>query len=98
MKIESDMDERVQESFKLLKITKDGTELKLEGRLVDHWVSLLEDIHEAHSRTSEATLVIDVSAVSFADRNGIQLLQLLRNRGVVFQGCSPFLEELCRDA
>lgn len=98
MEIEDGMDERVQESLKLLKITKDGAELKLEGRLVGHWVSLLEDIHEAHTRTSEAILVLDVSAVGFADRNGVQLLHRLRNQGVVFQGCSPFLEELCRDA
>ena len=82
----------------MLKITKDETELKLEGRLVGRWVSLLEDIYEAHMRTSDAILVLDVSAVSFADRNGVQLLHHLRNQGVAFQGCSPFLEELCRDA
>ncbi len=82
----------------MLKITKDETELKLEGRLVGRWVDLLEEICEGHAREKEASLVLDVSAVSFADRNGVQLLHRLRNQGVAFQGCSPFLEELCRDA
>ena len=82
----------------MLKITKGETELKVEGRLVGRWVSLLEEIYEAHTRTSDAILVLDVSAVSFADRNGVQLLHRLRSQGVTFHGCSPFLEELCRDA
>ena len=82
----------------MLKITQDETELKVEGRLVGHWVSLLEEICTAHANEKDAIQVLDVSAVSYADRNGVQLLHRLRSQGVAFHGCSPFLEELCRDA
>ena len=91
------MGKSVMESIELLKITKEEAELKIEGRLVGWWVSLLEQVCETPRHDKDAIVVLDFSGVSYADRNGVQLLHRLQNRGVVLQGCSPFLEALCRD-
>jgi anti-anti-sigma regulatory factor len=39
------------------------------------------------------TLSVDLSEVSFVDRDGVELLQRLRARDVALVNCSPFVAE-----
>jgi len=72
---------------------KDGTAtLELAGRVAGPWVDEL-------SRSCErilsigGTLSVDLRAVSFVDRDGVEFLQRLRGRAVALVNCSPFVAE-----
>ena len=66
--------------------------LRLDGRLVGQWVELLrvscEQIVARNCR-----VILDLSGVSFADHEGVQLLQQLDEQQVALIHCSPFLRE-----
>lgn len=70
--------------------TKDEMILKLEGRVVGPWVQeIRESCDQALLKSNR--LLIDMSEVSFIERDAISLFQELQNRNVVFINCSPFL-------
>jgi len=66
--------------------------LRAEGRLIGPWVDELkrscEDVLIAGAKLS-----IDLSDVSFVDRDGVELLQSLRSRHVELVNCSSFVTE-----
>ncbi len=68
--------------------------LKLEGKLVDRWVALLEEVLDRY-RNAEQQLVLNLHSVSFADRQGVDLLCRMQAAGVVLKGRGHFLETLC---
>jgi hypothetical protein len=63
--------------------------LRVEGKVVGPWVAELRDIAIRRLARSGA-LVIDLSALTFADPAGIALLRDLATRGVTFVNCSAF--------
>ena len=71
--------------------------LRLEGKLSDGWVGLLQETCAHLQRRDGRALVLDVSAVSFASRDGVALLVQLREQGVRCDAWPPFLWELCRE-
>ena len=85
----------------MLRITKLETEteprLLLEGRITGDTAADLAKLSEAYFASSP-TLALDLSGVSFADQPSAQLLNRLRTRGAVLEGCSGFLVELLRSA
>ena len=85
----------------MLRITKLETEteprLLLEGRITGDTATDLAKLSEAYFASSP-TLALDLSGVSFADQPSAQLLNRLRTRGAVLEGCSGFLVELLRSA
>lgn len=71
------------------------TTLHLEGRLVNDWVELLcANI----ARHDAASLVLDLSGVSYASQPGIALLIESEQRGVMLHHGSFFLQEMIRQA
>ena len=68
--------------------------LKLEGRLVEPWVGLLRETCQTHQREQRASLVLDLSAVGFASREGLDLLDGLQKEGIQCVSWSPLLKEL----
>ena len=72
--------------------TNEETTLRLEGRIVGHLVSEVQTACDAVFARG-CKLVLDLSDVSFIDRNGLTLFQDLLNREVAFVNCSPFLLE-----
>lgn len=66
--------------------------LRLDGRLVGEWIGVLrsscEQVFQNHDR-----LILDLMGLSFADHEGLGLLQQLEQREVAFIHCSPFLRE-----
>lgn len=66
--------------------------LRLEGRAVGPW---LEEIRaQCEARLIRGAVVcLDVSEVTYVDREGVALFLELISRGVSMYGCSSFLEE-----
>lgn len=86
----------------MLRITSMGCEdgsirLKLEGRLIYQWVDLLRQTCRSHQCQTDNPLILDLSAVAFASRDGIQLLRRLQQEGINCIFWSPFLKELSRE-
>jgi anti-anti-sigma regulatory factor len=70
----------------------ESTTLKLEGRVIGPWV---EEVKRASEEVlaSGATLILDLSEVSFVDREGIELFRNLSDRRALFQNTSVFVAE-----
>jgi anti-anti-sigma regulatory factor len=66
-----------------------STTLRLDGRLVNQWVEVLRESCEQIFH-GKGHLIIDMAGVSFADRDGLRLLQQLKERQAVITNCSPF--------
>jgi len=66
------------------------TTARLEGRLVDVWVTEVRKYCDTVLSESQE-LILDLASVSFADRPGIELLQKLQAKNVRLVNCSPFL-------
>ncbi|OGG56410.1 MAG: hypothetical protein A3F84_28285 [Candidatus Handelsmanbacteria bacterium RIFCSPLOWO2_12_FULL_64_10] len=82
----------------MLRITQIGespslTTLKVEGRVVSDWVSVLEGESLKLLREKEI-VVLDFSNVSFVDRQGIEALRRLRAGAVRIINCSSLIEDL----
>jgi hypothetical protein len=89
---------RVEEAAGVLKITwlsRTGgmLTLKLEGEILEPWVSSVREACAPPVRRSEP-LYLDLAAVTYADAAGAQLLRDLLGEGVEMAACSGFLREL----
>jgi anti-anti-sigma regulatory factor len=73
------------------------TTLILEGRLVGPWVEELRLACEK-ALASSAFLELDLSTVTFLDRQGVDLLRDLAGRRVSIVHCTPFVAEQLRAA
>jgi anti-anti-sigma regulatory factor len=72
--------------------TNEATTLKLEGRIVGRLISEVQNACETVFARG-CKLVLDLSDVSFIDRQGLVLFQDLLRHEVTFVNCSPFLLE-----
>jgi ABC-type transporter Mla MlaB component len=73
--------------------TADNTiTLRLDGSLVNQWVAVLRTSCE-QAFENDGNLTLDLAGVSFADLEGVQLLQQLERQQVKLINCSPFLRE-----
>lgn len=66
--------------------------LRLDGQVTGQWVKLLQRTCEAQLKKG-AQITIDMKNVSFADRDGIALLQSLADRQVEILNALPFIAE-----
>ncbi len=66
--------------------------LRLEGRVIGPWVAELRRMCEP-LLAAGAKLTLDLSDVSFVDRDGVELFESLRKRQVVLLNCSLFVAE-----
>ena len=64
--------------------------VRLEGRLVGPWLRQLQLSCEQVLDESKQ-LTLDLTAVSFVDRDGVTLLRELKVSGVAITNCSPFI-------
>ena len=81
----------------MLKISQAGIAgqdftLKLEGRVVGPWVGELQVVCESLLSNGRA-MKLDLSDVSYADAEGVELLANLKLRGVRLVNGSPFVAE-----
>jgi ABC-type transporter Mla MlaB component len=64
----------------------------LEGKLLEPWVSEVRTM--IASLRADESVRLNLEHLSFADRNGIALLQELRRGGVELSGCSALIAGL----
>ncbi len=74
------------------KTMKDTTVLRLDGRIAGSWVEVLRSSCEQVFRAN-GHVILDLSGVTFADHDGVQLLQHLDQRQIAIINSSPFLRE-----
>lgn len=67
--------------------------LKIEGRIVTHWVATLEEECSRILR-GPTRLILDFAGVTFIDRDGVSLLKKVRGERVRLVNCSLFVKEL----
>jgi anti-anti-sigma regulatory factor len=70
--------------------------LRIEGKVVGPWVKELSRACEILLAAGNP-LSIDLSEVSFLDREGIALLRALQDQQVALRGTSPFVAEQLRE-
>ena len=86
----------------MLKISRNDrdsihTTLRLEGRVTQAELSELERTRK-ESQKEGGRLVLDLSGVSFVDREGVTALNCMRRDGIIITGCSPFVGELLKES
>jgi hypothetical protein len=66
--------------------------LTVEGRVVGPWV---DELRRACQRVlvTGAELTLDLHEVAFVERDGLELLQSLEDRGVTVVNCPAFVRE-----
>ncbi len=67
--------------------------LKVEGKLRGPWVAELARVCD-ELQASLGSLRLDLSAVTFLDGPGVELLRGLRSRGITLAACSSLVAEL----
>ena len=70
--------------------------LHLEGRVVGPWVEELRLACDQVLRENKR-VTLDLTAVSFVDRDGIGLLRKLKACGVAIANCSAFVAQQLKD-
>jgi hypothetical protein len=68
-----------------------GAVLRLEGQIIGPWVDELRRACE--HRLGSGAVMLDLADVSFVERRGLDLLHVLRMRGVPLLHCSAFVTE-----
>jgi len=79
------------------KATGGAVTLRLDGQVTGRWAKLLQKTCEDRLKKG-AQVRIDLKNVSFADRDGIALLQSLKDRRVEILNVLPFIAEQFRKA
>ncbi len=79
----------------LSQTSRNNPTLQLEGQVVGPWVEELRRSCETVLSTG-AKLILDLSEVSFLDRDGVDLVRSLTNRNVALLNCSRFVVEQLR--
>jgi anti-anti-sigma regulatory factor len=78
--------------------TSDAVLVKLEGSVKGPWVEELRKTWLASATMADGEPVsVDMSAVSFIDGNGRDLLLRMRKEGVALKGGSSFLRHILDD-
>ena len=67
--------------------------LRLEGKLTGPWIDELRVAFDRAKRDGRQVR-LDLSAVSFVDSNGVELLHELFDNGALVEACSTFVSEL----
>jgi len=85
--------------LKISRSDRDSTQttLQLEGRVTHAELSELERTRK-ESQKECRRLVLDLTGVSFVDREGVAALHRMRRDGILITGCSPFVGELLKES
>jgi len=81
--------------LKITRLPRQGRVLtiKLEGEILAPWVAAVREACKQRDRRPER-LRLDLTAVTYADAAGTQLLRDLIREGIEIAGCSSFIAEL----
>jgi anti-anti-sigma regulatory factor len=72
-----------------------GLRLKLEGRIVSEWVSILEEqILECLKKNQK--VLLDFSELRFVDKHGVEMLRRMPSEKIEIINCPGFIEEFLK--
>jgi anti-anti-sigma regulatory factor len=71
--------------------------LRLDGKVVDVWVPNLEKLCLCYKDERNKTVVLDFSGVIFTNKEGVGMLENIKDERVKITNCSPFIVELLGD-
>ena len=73
-----------------------GVKLKLEGRIVSEWVSILEEkILECLKKNKK--VLLDFSELRFVDKHGVEMLRRMPSEKIEIINCPGFIEEFLKE-
>lgn len=72
-------------------------QLRLDGKLVEAWVSDLEERCLHYRDEKNKTIVLDLSGVTFIDNQGIKMLEKIKDGRIKIVNCSLFIEALLQN-
>jgi anti-anti-sigma regulatory factor len=84
----------------LLRITKisesaESVTLKVEGRIVTEWVTVLERESTAWLQEKRA-VQLDFSEVRFIDNHGVEMMKRITSEKLRCLNCPPLIEEILK--
>jgi anti-anti-sigma regulatory factor len=68
--------------------------LRLEGKIVNEWLLVLERACLYHSDNKNKTVLLDFSDVTFISDDGVKMLENIKNGRVKVTNCSPFIRSI----
>jgi anti-anti-sigma regulatory factor len=68
--------------------------LRLDGKVIGVWVSELEKLCLLYRDERNKTVVLDFSGVTFISKEGVGMLENIKDERVKITNCSPFIVEL----
>lgn len=82
--------------LRVTEISEDNktVKLRLDGRLVEAWVSGLEEMCLHYRDEKSKTVVLDLSGVTFIDNQGVRMLENIKDGRLKIINCSLFIEAL----
>jgi anti-anti-sigma regulatory factor len=82
--------------FRTTEISEDEktVTLRLEGKLVQAWVSNLEMLCLHYIDEKNKTVVLDLSGVTFIDNEGVRMLESIKDEKIKVINCSLFVQKL----
>jgi anti-anti-sigma regulatory factor len=82
--------------LRITEISEDDktVKLRLDGRIVEAWVSDLEEICIHYRDEKRKTVVLDLSGVTFIDSRGVTMLEKMKDGRLKIVNCSLFIEAL----
>lgn len=76
----------------MVELEETSAVVRAEGRVIGAWVEELRRSCE-QAREARSALIVDLSAVSFVDRDGVRMLRSLAERGARLVHGSGFVAE-----
>ena len=77
----------------LMDTTEGPTTVKVEGRIVSDWVSVVETECQ-NLLTQGKTVSLDLSEVAFVGAEGIDMIRRMLDRGCVLSSCPLFIHHV----
>ena len=85
----------------MLKITREVTDnitiLKLEGRVSEPWLTLLEKELEELTGDYRMQVILDFVGVTYISHEGVGLIKEFKDAGIGRRNCSLFIEYMFRN-
>jgi anti-anti-sigma regulatory factor len=82
--------------FRTTEISEDEktVTLRLDGKLIDAWVSDLEKLCLYYKDEKNKAVVLDFSGVTFIDGKGVRMLENIKDEKIKITNCSLFIQKL----
>lgn len=84
--------------FRSTEVSEDdhSATLRLDGKLIEPWVSELERLCLHYKNGKNKTVVLDFAGVTFIDDKGVKMLERIKDDKIKIINCSIFIQHVLR--